>query len=183
MEIGACPRCTRPYSAGDVVGFGILRPRAESAGGPLVEYTCPGCDHVLRLVPHGEGRFAAPGSPPPPPVPEAERRPPWLDEHAERRPPTEAPRRPAEEPVEPEPAEAEARPEELVDDDEPLDPVQALAILGCAATDDRRAIERAFRERSLTCHPDKVAHLDAEFQALAEKKFKRLQAARDLLLP
>ena len=42
---------------------------------------------------------------------------------------------------------------------------------------DRGAIDRAFRERSLTCHPDKVAHLDMEFQELAERKFRRLQQA------
>ena len=43
--------------------------------------------------------------------------------------------------------------------------------------------EQAFRERSLTCHPDKVAHLDPEFQQLAEEKFKRLLQAYDLLAP
>jgi DnaJ like chaperone protein len=58
---------------------------------------------------------------------------------------------------------------------------QALALLGLQPTADRRAIERAYRERSLACHPDKVAHLDPDFQALAEAKFRRLKQAYDLL--
>jgi curved DNA-binding protein CbpA len=49
-------------------------------------------------------------------------------------------------------------------------------------TADRDTIERAYRERSLKCHPDKVAHLDGEFQALAEEKFKRLREAYEILV-
>ena len=56
-----------------------------------------------------------------------------------------------------------------------------FAQLGVAPTADQAEIEKAFRERSLTCHPDKVAHLDREFQALAEEKFKRLREAYELL--
>jgi DnaJ-domain-containing protein 1 len=59
---------------------------------------------------------------------------------------------------------------------------EALAILGVAPGDDRETIEHAYRERSRTCHPDKVAHLDAEFVALAERKFRRLQQAYELLV-
>jgi DnaJ like chaperone protein len=57
----------------------------------------------------------------------------------------------------------------------------ALELLGVGPTAARREIERAFREKSRRCHPDKVAHLDPEFQALAERKFKRLKSAYDLL--
>ena len=39
----------------------------------------------------------------------------------------------------------------------------------------------AYRERSLACHPDKVAHLDPDFLALAERKFRELKRAHDLL--
>jgi DnaJ like chaperone protein len=42
-------------------------------------------------------------------------------------------------------------------------------------------VERAYRRRALLCHPDKVSHLDEDFQTLAAQKFKRLQEARDLL--
>jgi curved DNA-binding protein CbpA len=63
----------------------------------------------------------------------------------------------------------------------PLDVFEALALLGLDPTADRAAIDRAYRERSLACHPDKVAHLDPDFQALAQRKFVRLKAAYDLL--
>ena len=59
---------------------------------------------------------------------------------------------------------------------------EALEILGVEAAASRDEIDRAFHERSRTCHPDKVAHLDAEFQELAERKFLRLKSAYDLLV-
>ncbi|MDF1700843.1 MAG: J domain-containing protein, partial [Planctomycetota bacterium] len=78
---------------------------------------------------------------------------------------------------EPEPEPLRVPPPE----EEVLTAADALALLGLAPAADAKAIERAFRERSLTCHPDKVAHLDREFQELAERKFRRLQRAYDLL--
>ena len=59
----------------------------------------------------------------------------------------------------------------------------AIEILGISPTADRDAIEAAYRERSLQCHPDKVAHLDPDFRALAERKFRRLRAAYEMLRP
>jgi curved DNA-binding protein CbpA len=59
---------------------------------------------------------------------------------------------------------------------------RALEILGVEATAGQREIARAYRRRSRTCHPDKVAHLDADFQALADRKFRELKAAFDLLM-
>lgn len=58
-----------------------------------------------------------------------------------------------------------------------LDLVAAYELLGVPVTADREAVEKAFRARSLACHPDKVAHLDEDFRALAEQKFKRLVEA------
>jgi len=59
---------------------------------------------------------------------------------------------------------------------------EAREVLGVPPDAGRAAVEAAYRERALTCHPDKVAHLDADFVRLAEWKFRRLQAARDVLL-
>ncbi len=183
MQIGSCTACGRPFTAGEVLGLGILRSRPASEGGPRMEFTCPGCAKQLRLIPHGLGRYAFPGAPLPPPVPAAERVPPWVDREQARAaervaappppPPGPAP------PPPPRPAEpTPAAPEEA---EPPLTVPLALEILGVEATAGRGDLERAFRNRSRTCHPDKVAHLDAEFQALAERKFKRLKGAFDLL--
>jgi len=91
---------------------------------------------------------------------------------------TEAPPRPEPEPEPVEIPEAQPKPDA---GEAPLGPVEALALLGCKPSAGGAEIEQAFRERSLTCHPDKVAHLDREFQELAEKKFKRLRRALDIL--
>jgi hypothetical protein len=162
---------------------------------------CPGCKTLLVFVPHGNGRYAPPGEPPPPPPSDEDRRLPW------RRPslPSEAvpvagaapstvpgPSAPAgrsaaaaqppPSPAAPTPV-ARAAPARPADPDAPVeDPIEALALLGVSPSADAGTIEAAFRERALQCHPDKVAHLDADIQALARRKFRRLQEARDLLL-
>jgi curved DNA-binding protein CbpA len=64
----------------------------------------------------------------------------------------------------------------------PLTALRAYDALGLAPTASAADVEKAFRERALLCHPDKVAHLDPDFVALAEQKFRLLQAAKDLLL-
>lgn len=189
MELGHCPRCTQPYTTSEVVGFGILRARTASEGGPRVEYTCPGCGTVVRLIPYGEGRYAPPGEPPPAAVPEAARRPPWVEEgsaSAQRAapqappapsrapPPQAAPEAPPE--ASPGPEQARAQGEEA-----PMGPAEALEILGIRPSAEPSEIDRAFRERSLTCHPDKVAHLDPDFQRLAEHKFRLLRRAYEIL--
>jgi hypothetical protein len=183
MEIGTCPRCERPYTVADVTGFGILRPRTASAGGPRMEYTCPHCKRLIHLVPHGEGRYAPPGQPPPPAPPAEARRAPWIRDPGDEPPPPAAP---PPEPAPPREAPAgrtEVPPpeEEEAAADGPMGVGEALALLGCGPTVEREHIERAFRERSLTCHPDKVAHLDPEFRELAERKFRRLKQAYELL--
>jgi DnaJ-domain-containing protein 1 len=59
---------------------------------------------------------------------------------------------------------------------------RALDLLGVSRTASREDIERAYRQKSLACHPDKVAHLDPDLQHLASEKFKRLHDAYRLLL-
>jgi DnaJ like chaperone protein len=63
-----------------------------------------------------------------------------------------------------------------------MDAATAASILGVEPDATAAEVERVFRERALLCHPDKVAHLDPEFVVLAERKFRRLQDAKDLLL-
>lgn len=58
---------------------------------------------------------------------------------------------------------------------------RALEILDLSPTSRHEDIEQAYREKSRTCHPDKVAHLDSDFQTLAEQKFKRLRQAYEIL--
>lgn len=146
-----------------------------------MEFTCPRCAHRLRLIPYGQGRYALPGEPPPPPVPPTERSPPWVGPEgkaeAERvaapPPPPPPPPRAAPEPPPQAPAGEEEEPPLTVED--------ALSLLGVGPTAERGELEKAFRRKSRLCHPDKVAHLDGEFQVLAERKFKRLKGAFDLL--
>ena len=199
-----CPRCDRPYTAGEVTGFGVLRPRPAALGGPWIDFACPGCRYALRLLPHGSGRYAAPGEPPPPVPSERDRQVPWRrdvvgapasvapegareegdlaarapEAGAKGRRPAPPPRAAGASKPSPPPAEAaSAGPAES-----PLDGAGARAALGVDEAAGPDEVEDAFRRLALLCHPDKFAHLDADFQDLAARKFRRLQAARDYLL-
>lgn len=61
---------------------------------------------------------------------------------------------------------------------QPKSPYEILEIEPGASKDD---IHKAYRALANKYHPDKIAHLGAEFQTLAEKKFKEIQAAYDYL--
>ncbi len=168
----------------------------------MLEFECPGCKTILTLIPHGSGRYAFPGQPPPPPPTAADRATPWQrgrrrtatpagtgleDSPPSPPPPPRSPPRSSPRPAPPPRPSLPPRPPAGAPG-EPLReaPVRTVAeareVLGVADGVDRAGVEAAYRERALTCHPDKVAHLDADFVRLAEWKFKRLQAARDVLL-
>ncbi len=211
MDSGRCRRCGRPFTAGEITGIGILRTRPEHRGGPVIEFPCPECRTVIQLIPHGNGRYALPGQPPPPPPTDAERVIPWQRPPAAA-PGTTAPKsgegegstppksgpastsaRPPAPPADPRgaapppsgrpaPPRADAHPKDGATTEPPLTALRACDALGLTPTASSADVEKAFRERALLCHPDKVAHLDPEFVALAERKFRRLQEARDLLL-
>lgn len=51
------------------------------------------------------------------------------------------------------------------------------ATLGAAATSTIAELTALYRDKAQRNHPDKVAHMDPEFRALAEERFKALQAA------
>jgi DnaJ like chaperone protein len=52
-------------------------------------------------------------------------------------------------------------------------------VLGVDETADFAAIKKAYRTLSMQYHPDKVAHLGAEFKRAAEEKMKEINAAYD----
>ena len=53
------------------------------------------------------------------------------------------------------------------------------AVLGVDENADFAAIKKAYRQLSMQYHPDKVAHLGAEFKRVAEEKMKEINAAYD----
>jgi DnaJ like chaperone protein len=58
---------------------------------------------------------------------------------------------------------------------------RALATLGLLASASEEEIKHAYRALSMQYHPDKVRHLGAEFQRVAEAKMKEINAAYDYL--
>ena len=55
------------------------------------------------------------------------------------------------------------------------------SVLGVSQEASQEEIRTAYRRLAAQYHPDKLAHLGEEFQAMAEKKFKAIQAAYDEL--
>lgn len=58
------------------------------------------------------------------------------------------------------------------------DPYEVLGLSNGASQEEVRA---AYRQLAAQYHPDKLAHLGEDFQALAEQKFKVIQSAYDAL--
>ena len=55
-------------------------------------------------------------------------------------------------------------------------------VLGVSPGASREEIKAAYRELASQYHPDKVAHLGEELQALAEQRFKEIQNAYQTLM-
>lgn len=66
-------------------------------------------------------------------------------------------------------------------DEEAAEASSPYTILGIEEGASQPEIRRAYRELAAKYHPDKVGHLGREFQQLAEKKFREIQAAYETL--
>ena len=55
-------------------------------------------------------------------------------------------------------------------------------VLGVAKNATREDIKKAYRNLAKKYHPDKANHLGEEFRALAEKRFKEIQEAYQILI-
>jgi hypothetical protein len=194
-----CWHCDTGIDEEAITATSVLIPRSARRGGPVVLLRCPHCD-VDGLVERNRAReiilspptvrnissrtvrgpvlYAArkwaadhalaraeflarrgPGpAPSPPPAPAAE------SEAEERSPPTDEP--PAEESV----------PEEVSGI---LDAYEVLGLPLTAGAEDAR---KRYRELARKCHPDRVADLDDEIRRLADRKFRRIKAAFEIIL-
>jgi DnaJ-domain-containing protein 1 len=194
-----CWSCEEEVAEAAIAFEARLVPRTASRGGPLTLVRCAGCG-ALNLVernPAGEVFLSPPlvrGYAPPElrgadlararlvasgraleratflarrPRPVA----PAIEHAATPAPETEPPPS-SEEAPEPPASRVPAEVTGLLD---------AYAVLGLPLTATFAEVKGRYRSLSLRCHPDRVADLDEEIRNVAERKFRRLRAAFDLI--
>jgi hypothetical protein len=183
-------------SAKDRALDSVLLPRSAADGGPVTLLPCRACreEGLLETLPDGKPLIApreAGKLPPAAILPslllgsrEAARREQaraWVKRWAEAFEELRARRFRGEEPRSPPPPPPPppAAPTPL--DESPSTDAEARVLLGVTPDADMAHIDAAFRKLSRKCHPDLVAHLDPDFQALAHRKFLLLKAAHDRL--
>jgi DnaJ-domain-containing protein 1 len=202
----SCWFCDQDIDDALIESEGCLVPRHSRDGGPLRVFTCPNCGTengaerngagasllvpIVHLGFQGaiDGLFDRHES-----VLQAHARA-WFLKNVEVRsafhgtpaapwPGTESPPRrdPEPAPTEPEKPEAEPTPPRPAtrDFDALLAHYATLELSLDASEDD---VQAAYRRLSQKCHPDKVAHLDEDFQALADRKFRRLKLAYEAII-
>jgi DnaJ-domain-containing protein 1 len=98
------------------------------------------------------------------------------------RPAAKAAARPPPSSVAPRPAPRPPAPTTLKRHKVPVDPTaRALGVLGLAPGADGDAVRKAYRERALLFHPDKVTHLPPDLRAMAEASMRDLNRAYETL--
>ena len=58
---------------------------------------------------------------------------------------------------------------------------EAYATLGVKSTDDDEVIKKAYRSLAIANHPDKVQHLGETARLKAEKRFREINNAYDII--
>ncbi len=199
VAMPGCWRCAEDVPEATLAFEAFLLPRTAAKGGPVLLLLCPSCGQTNAVERNGAGEVLLS----PPSV--RDHRPPdlrgaaaaaaraWEAAHRDARRDFLLRRRPevgalppadAEEPAlspadavppppgEPPPAAATGEVREII---------EAYEILGLPLTASAEDIRRQYRRLARTCHPDRVADLDPEIRALAEKKFRRLRSAYERL--
>lgn len=207
-----CWNCGAEADAAALDYEAVLMPRSAGKGGPVLVFRCHACgvDNVVEknearerlLVPPPVVGLRSPtvrG-----PAAYAARK--WAEERAAERtafharsgpsrleePAPEGPRRRRErKPKAPDPetpARESAASEDPSDEPEAVEPreigsvLAAYEVLDLPLTADVGSIRKRYRELSRKCHPDRVADLDDAIRRTAERRFREIRRAYDLLM-
>ncbi len=195
-----CWSCETEVTSAAITFEARLLPRTAARGGPLTLVRCADCGvpNLVERNPAGEILLSPPvvrGYVPPDlrgaDLARARR---FAVDHgleratflARRDRPAPAATSPEELPApeeDPPPAPAEEAPEERSAPipTEVTGLLDAYAVLGLPLTATFAEVKGRYRSLSLRCHPDRVADLDEEIRGVAERKFRRLRSAFDLI--
>jgi hypothetical protein len=200
-----CWFCGEPVEIARIESHGTLAPRDPERGGPFYRLRCEGCGRPILCERNDTGAYLCS---PPEITPfvdvffacfdrdlalDLDRKREWFDENAGLRDRFFAS---LVEPLFPGPKEGERRANradgqkrarrpdrgERARPGEPVEAFDPYKVLGLREGATREEFIKAFRELAKKYHPDRFAHLDGEFQALAHRKFLRLRRAYDALL-
>lgn len=189
-----CWFCREGAAASEVLTLAVLVPRTAAEGGPALLFRCRHCDVDCLVEKNAEQDVLL--SPPlvsqfPSPTLKGEvlyaaRK--WITDYAESRRRFLASRGPG---VSPEPTPGRRPPAEEAE--QPESPpavdltgvtsvIEAYDVLGLDLTASAEDVRSRYREAARKCHPDRVADLDEEIRNVAERKFRRLSKAYEVVM-